>query len=278
LATSIGLEAPIAVEEGLASSPAGTPIHYVTAGEGEPAVVLIHCWGCDATYWSWQLAALAAERQVVAVDLAGHGASGAEREEWTMEAFGADVAAVVEALGIERAVLVGHSMGGYVMLAAAEQMLGKVAGMVAVDTLHDVEQEYPEEAIANYVAALRSDFPNTVMAAMRQYFPPDADPAVVAAVVTDMAATEPAVGVSAFEHIVSYDAAGALDRLGLPLRAVQATMRPTAEETNRRHAPDYAATYVDGVGHWPMFEAPEAFEAALVERVEELAAGANAGP
>ena len=277
-ATSIGLEPPIAVEEGLASSPDGTPIHYLTVGEGEPAAVLIHCWGCDASYWNWQLAALAAERRVVAIDLAGHGASGAEREEWTMEAFGADVAAVVEALGISRAVLVGHSMGGYVMLAAAEQMAGKVVGLVAVDTLNDVDQEYQEEAIANYLAALRRDFPNTVRGAMRQYFPPDADPAVVEAVITDMAETEPAVGVSAFEHIIAYDTAGALDRLGLPLRAVQATMQPTVEAHNRRHVPSYEASYLDGVGHWPMFEDPAAFEAALVARVEELAAGANAGP
>ena len=51
---------------------------------------------------------------MVAVDLGGHGESGMGREHWTMEAFGDDVAAVVRGLGLERVILVGHSMGGYV--------------------------------------------------------------------------------------------------------------------------------------------------------------------
>lgn len=64
-------------------------------------------------------------RQAVAVDLAGHGDSGADREAWTIPAFAEDVAAVVRHLGLEDVVLIGHSLGGPVVVAAAGN--GKLA-------------------------------------------------------------------------------------------------------------------------------------------------------
>jgi len=264
----------VAFEDGTVPSADGVPIHYRAAGAGAPAVVLIHCWGCDGTYWNLQIPALARRHRVVAVDLAGHGASGSRQGEQTMEGYGADVAAVVEHLGLDGVVLVGHSMGGYVMLAAAEALGGngvRVQGMVVVDTLQNVEQEYDPAAIEAYVGALRNNFPGTVKAAMSQYFPPDADPAIVEEVTGDMAETDPAAGISAFEHIISFDAAGTLDRLRLPLRAINGTRVPTDEAAERRHAASFEVTYMDDVGHWPMLETPDAFGSNLLAAVDAFA-------
>jgi pimeloyl-ACP methyl ester carboxylesterase len=58
---------------------------------------------------------------VVAIDLAGHGESGVGRKAWTMPTFGDDLVAVVERLALADAVLIGHSMGGDVIVEAALQ-------------------------------------------------------------------------------------------------------------------------------------------------------------
>src|SRR5215467_1916483 len=100
----------------------GVPIHYRSLGAGPTAVVLVHCWGCSMKTWDGQVAALAARYQVVLLDLAGHGESGKGRKDYTIQAFGQDVRAVCDALGLKKVILVGHSMGGPVILEAASLM------------------------------------------------------------------------------------------------------------------------------------------------------------
>ena len=94
----------------VAISPDGVPIYYETQGTGQPALVFVHGWSCDRSYWERQVGHFAHQYQVVAIDLAGHGESGLNRQAWTMPAFGEDVVVVVEKLGLEQVVLIGHSM------------------------------------------------------------------------------------------------------------------------------------------------------------------------
>ena len=86
----------------------GVMIHYETRGSGDRELVFVHCWSCDRCYWEEQLDEFSKDYQVVAVDLAGHGESGMGRETWSMEAYGADVAAVANKLGLKELILVGH--------------------------------------------------------------------------------------------------------------------------------------------------------------------------
>ena len=94
----------------------GVPIAYEIHGQGSPALVLVHGWSCDRGYWKDQVEYLGAQYQLVLVDLAGHGESGTARKDYTMAAFGADVAAVVDSLKLDKVVLVGHSMGSDVVV------------------------------------------------------------------------------------------------------------------------------------------------------------------
>jgi len=65
----------------------GVSIAYEVRGEGEPALVFVHGWCCDRSYWDAQLPYFAQKYKVVAIDLTGHGESGLDRKEWTMGAF-----------------------------------------------------------------------------------------------------------------------------------------------------------------------------------------------
>ena len=129
--------------------------------------------------------------------------------------------------------------------------------------------------MANYVAALERDFPRTVKQAMAGLLPPRAPiPAVVERVTTDMAAEPKAVGISAFRELVGVRLGRRPRRrrcaaAGGQLRAASPpTSRPTG--ATARGSPSIA---LEGTGHWPMFEVPDAFDAALAEWVDELTTG-----
>ena len=105
------------LKHGVTQAKDGVQIHYESGGNGSPALVFIHGWNCDRSYWSAQLPVFATTNHMVAIDLAGHGDSEVNRENWAMTIFGADVAAVAHALQLEDIVLVGHSMGGQIAAA-----------------------------------------------------------------------------------------------------------------------------------------------------------------
>jgi pimeloyl-ACP methyl ester carboxylesterase len=141
---------------GAVSSADGVTVRYDVHGRGLPALVLVHGWSCDRGHWRHQVPYFAAERTVVAVDLAGHGESGtAGRNAWTMPSFGDDVAAVVDRLGLRDLVLAGHSMGGDVIIEAARGLPGRVRGLIWLDTYRrPAEPGDPGQAAADLTAFL----------------------------------------------------------------------------------------------------------------------------
>src|SRR5919108_5675393 len=102
----------------IATSADNVHIEYYVYGHGEPAVVLVHGWANDANYWHAQIPVLKPRYTVVALNLAGHGASGSNRSDWSIANYARDVAAVAREIPNAHLVLVGHSMGAAVVLAA----------------------------------------------------------------------------------------------------------------------------------------------------------------
>jgi len=255
----------------------GLSIAYTVSGSGDGALVFVHGWSCDRGYWEAQVEDLSPDFRVVTIDLAGHGDSGSERTDWSVEAFGRDVEAVVDDLGLESVILVGHSMGGFVALEAARRMPGRVAGVIGVDTLHDVELRYPDEAWKQILDGLGRDFRGACDGFVRGLFPPSADPELVTEVAGDMCAAPPAVGIATLRAASVYDAAAGADAAGVPLRCINGTTFPTNVETNRKHVPDFDVYRMDGVGHFPMLERPDEFNRLLRQAVEELTASRTTG-
>src|SRR5262245_14901313 len=139
--------------------PDGVAMAYVDAGKGDPALVFIHCGNCRKEIWRETLDAFAGDHRVVAMDMPGYGRSPAgTREKSSIEGLGADVAALVEHLKLDKVVLVGNSLGGPVALEAAHRLGPKrVLGVVAVDTLQNVEREFPEDVWLRILDAYQKD-------------------------------------------------------------------------------------------------------------------------
>src|SRR6185369_7504502 len=171
--------AAAAAEGATARSADGVAIRYHVEGTGEPTVVLVHGWAMDRHVWDGQAPALAKRHRVVTLDLAGHGESGGSRPAWTKAAFGEDVKAVVEAVGLTQLVLVGHSMGGPVVLEAARRMPERVKGIVLVDTLLDVEERTPAAEVEAFARQLEADYKTVVAQMSGNYLFAAATPAAV---------------------------------------------------------------------------------------------------
>ncbi len=257
---------------GTATSPDRIPIRYHAAGKGDPALVFVHCGGCERGFWDGQVAHFSATHRVVALDLAGHGQSGGGRKDWTMPAFGQDVVSVVEALGLKRVVLIGHSIGGPVVLEAARRMPGRVAGLVLVDTLVHFEQRLAAEEMEKFLSALQADYRATTTAYVSQFLFSASTPEPVKARVLETVLSVPQeIGVAAARSSVAYDPLPALREIKAPIRAINSDLFPTNVEGNRRYVPGYQVAIMKGVGHYLMLEQPEAFNALLAEALRELA-------
>jgi pimeloyl-ACP methyl ester carboxylesterase len=244
-------------------SPDGIPIAYEVHGAGMPALVFIHGWSCDRSYWDAQVDPFAQTHQVVAIDLGGHGESGLARKKWTIESFGADAVAVVDKLGLGRMVLVGHSMGGDVILEAARLLPGRIQGLVWVDVYKKLDHPRAHEAIQKMVASFRADFAPNARAFVRGMFPSNADPSLVERVVSDISAAPPIVALAAAESAWNYRPEPILKELGLPLVAINPDHPPTDVESMRRYGIE--VVLASGVGHFPMMENPEGFNELLAQ-------------
>ena len=267
--TAVSETQPVTRSVGTVTAPDGVEIHYETAGTGEPALVFIHGWSCDRSYWSDQIDHFSASHEVVAIDLGGHGESGLDRAEWTMEAYGADVAAVVEALDLHNVVLVGHSMGGPVILEAAQRVPERVAALVPVDYFHDVNPMTEEERQA-FVGPIEAAFETATEEFVRSMFGSRADADLVDRVATDMASAPPEVGISSLRHIVTYPDADKIAATAAPIRMINADKWPTNLDAARQQKPDIELAVVPGVGHFVMMEDPAEFNHQLEDAVYDL--------
>lgn len=254
----------------VAYSADGVPVRYEVTGTGTPTLVFVHGWSCDRSYWRAQTDGFAPHNQVVAIDLAGHGESGADRRAWTMPAFGADVAAVVEQLGLQSAVLIGHSMGGDVIVEAALQLSNRVAGLVWVDVYTTLDAPPDAEQLQEFIAPFRDDFAAATRDFVRRHFAPESDPVLVEWVAADMSAAPPEIALDAMEHALSNmtAAAAGLSRIDAPKVAINADHRPTDTESLQRHGMETAL--VSGVRHFLMMEDAATFNRVLRETIERF--------
>jgi len=256
-------------------SPDFVHIEYRLYGHGEPAVLLVHGWACDADYWQGQIEPLAAHYTVVAMNLAGHGASGSNRSDWSIANYAQDVAAVARDIPNRQLVLVGHSMGGAVVLAATPLLGDRVIGIIAVEALRTVGLP-PLKArdIEQRVAPFRADFIGaTRHMVTTSLFPKDADHLLVQKVAYDMSLEPAAVAVPSMQALLAMDFAPLLPAIHVPVYAINSDLVPTDAARISKALPDFSLDVL-GHSHFPMLEAPQRFNARLLQDLGAIAARA----
>jgi pimeloyl-ACP methyl ester carboxylesterase len=206
---------------------------------------------------------------VVTLDLAGHGASGVNRTGWTIEAFGADVAAVVEKLDLRDVILVGHSMGADVVTDAARRLPGRVKGVIWLDQYNELDTQLSDEKVAEIVGPFRADFSGTTQAFVRGMFPANADPALVERVAADMASAPPEIAVPMLvaTKANSRNIAAAVAALDVPVVTINAGNSPTNVQALAHRG--VKAIVMPGTGHFLMMDDPDGFNTLLKQTIAE---------
>ena len=229
-------------------------LHFDDAGAGGVPVVFVHSYSGSAAHWSSQLRHLRSTRRAVALDLRGHGQSESPaRDDYAVESLAGDIAAVVDGLGIERFVLVGHSLGGAVAIAYAGEHPEQTVGLLLVAAPGQV----PADQANQIMTAMESDYEKVNESYWKQLLA-GAQPQVLVQLRGEMASLPRQAALSILRATFQFD----------PLPALRAYRGPKLEVITPRgdtpHAlhklvPDLPHILVTGTSHWPHMDKPDEF-------------------
>lgn len=202
-------------------------IHYLHQGQGPDAVVFVHGWSCDASFWDAQMAALGKTRRVIALDLLGCGRSSAPDAQYTQDLLAQSLAAVMDAAKVRRAVLVGHSMGLSVAKRYIDAHPDRVAGLFIVDGAYiKLPDDKPQ---VDQLAAMLNGLENAPDAQWRAFvgqfvqpmLAPQTPPAARRKILSTMQGSPRQPAHNSFRHFLEPDAWSGTPA-ALPVRAVYA--------------------------------------------------------
>ena len=253
-------------------------MHYELSGDGSPSLALVHGFACDHMDWTAQVEALSERHRVVTCDLRGHGYTPGNPQDCSIETYGADVAELVETLQLAPAVLVGHSMGCRIVLEAACQRPGAVAGLVLIDGSRTGSGDPDAAELATHEKIAAKGFRIFLEDFFRDMFPVPFDRSEE---IIERACTLPAeIGLTLFPRISRWDAQhmnAALAAVQVPLMVIQSTyMGATLKRESlqagqsspwldrvREYAPNARIEIVSGAGHFVHMEVAEQVNALI---------------
>jgi pimeloyl-ACP methyl ester carboxylesterase len=258
----------------MAVSSDGVDISFNAQGKGKPAIIFVPGWTNPKSVWDGQLAHFSQKYRSVAIDLAGTGASGDNRSDWTMKAFGNDVVSVINKLKLDEVVLVGFSMGTAVVIEAAKQLPDKVIGVVLVDDLKDPEMRYPPEMVSIFDSVMMdlvTNMTNEKLVDLGFYkHNPDSSFKRIKSIYEGVSQTGWEESLLGYFKWVNEDITGALQQLKVPVTAIYSDQEPTNIEASKKLVPRFQAKIMTDVGHLLFWDKPEEFNRLLEESIQEF--------
>ncbi len=240
----------------------GRTIRYLRMGQDGPAVLLIHGFGGDLNNWMFNQPALAERHATYAIDLPGHGGSSKEVGDGSVEAMAAAVGGLMAALGLERAHLVGHSLGGAVALALALGQPDRVASLTLVCSA-GLGEEIAADYVDGFIAASRR---KDIKPVAQMLF---ADPSLVSRdMLEDILRYKRLDGVDAALRTIAgrvfadgrqaWSGRARLDELAVPVQAVWGAQDRIVPPAHGDGLPErIGVRVIDGTGHMVHMEAAQ---------------------
>jgi pimeloyl-ACP methyl ester carboxylesterase len=245
--------------------PAGTLAVDDGGRDGLP-VVFAHSLAGNSAHWKAQLDHLRPSRRAIALDFRGHGRSDPPRNrDYSLIGMAADIATMVDSLGLERFVLVGHSMGGGAAVVYAGAHPERVAGLLLVDPIGDAKQIPPAEAQA-FLGGFEANYDS----ASQSYWKTIAGPngSIQNRLLADLRATSPETVVPVLRSVMQFDPDPALARYTGPKLSVITPYNDQAFSLHRLGS-GFPHRVVTGTGHWIQLDKPDELNRILNEFLDQ---------
>lgn len=245
----------------------GIRVHYKLIGRGKTTIILVHGWGGDLNVWREQTAHFGTRARLVLIDLPGHGKSDKPKTTYSMKLFARAIRAVMDDARIDRAVLVGHSMGTPVIRQFDRMYPDRSRALVAVDGF--LRNPMDAEQAAKFIAPLRGEDYQTVVAKRIDGMTETAEAAVRESLRATAVETPQYVLVGTLEGSFLDPAIWKDDKIAVPLEVIVAKSPHWTDEYQtwvRTLAADVDLEVIEGSGHFVMLEKPAEFN----ERLEKF--------
>jgi sigma-B regulation protein RsbQ len=247
-------------------------LDYKTAGKGNTTLVFVHGAFIDKEYWNAQMEYFGSNYKVVSIDLAGHGKSGKNRNDWSIQALGEDVVTLIKELGLTNVILIGHSLGGDVILEVAIKIPQLILGFVGIDNFKNAGTELSEQIqkqIDSILQNLKQDFSNTSeMFARQALLTAATNKEITERIIHDYRNFDKRIGVEIISSSFSFylRERELLQQLKLKLYLINVDYFPINEEPLKKYpASGYEILNIHGSCHYPMIESPDVFNSILSE-------------
>lgn len=253
-------------------------INYNIYGDGGATLLFVHGAYIDQTYWKAQVDHFKDDYKVVTLDLPGHGKSGKGRKHWSVRGFADDVYTLIKKLQLKNVVLVGHSMGGDVILMEATYRPKNIIGFIGVDNFKSAGQPPTKSElveIQKIERSLKMDFVNSNRDFARKYLVSDATPKELAdRVINDFGNAYHPMADQLFPQLMKLyeDEKELLPELDFKVHLINSDNYPTDENALKRLAKSgYSVKETKATSHYPMVENPAEFNRLLQETLDEIA-------
>jgi len=245
----------------------GFKVHYNEFGSGTEAVVFIHGWTCDISFWNLQADYFKDKAHLFVVDLPGHGKSDKPKIEYTMDYFVESVKAILDHHKMNKAVLVGHSMGVSVARLFYRKYPGFVEGIVDVDApLTIVLDDNNKKRLSRFMSALKGPQSKEFLPFfLNSMFVKESDPKVKKDVIAKMLSAPQHVRISSMENLWKPEV-WEENKINVPVLVIRAKVGsspPNTPENVKSIAADSTLEIWDGVGHFLHLEKPDKFNKSL---------------
>jgi pimeloyl-ACP methyl ester carboxylesterase len=245
----------------------GVGLGYADAGHGDPPILLVHGWGTDRTVMKPLFDWARRSRRVVALDLRGFGESDAPEQPYTIEAYSDDLSFIVSRLGMQRPIVIGHSMGGLIALDFAARHAAEVAAAVVLEPMAIAPELLA--GLRPILAGVRADGYRDVVAGLMGYLTgPHFDPGERARLVSFIRACRQHVLISAMEGILAFDSEAAARNVTCPLLYVGTNTTYANIARFRELCPQLVTGQLVGCGHYFPLEVPEQLTAMVARFIQ----------
>ncbi|MFC5695289.1 alpha/beta fold hydrolase [Pseudomonas sp. GCM10022186] len=261
----------------------GCQLHYEDYGHGMP-VLLIHGLGSSTRDWEYQIPVLAEHYRVIALDMRGHGRSDKPRERYRIATFAADVAALIEHLGLIDVHLVGISMGGMIGFQLGVDQPALLRSLTIVNSGPEVKPRSPKDCleIAKRWTLSRLLSLETIARALGQLLFPLPEQAELRRKIEERwPQNDKRAYLASLDAIIGWGVRDRLERIRCPTLVITADRDYTPvsqKEAYVREMPNARLVVIENSRHATPLDQPERFNATLLDFINEVERNKDQNP